>query len=319
MIQNESLVSVIVPVYKVENYLDRCVESIVNQTYVNLEIILVDDGSPDNCPAMCDKWAKKDGRIKVIHKKNDGLANARNSGIEACSGDYVLFADSDDYIEPDNVEFLLGLSLKYDVDVSRCGFYMYDERDGSESVFGECSEVKLPDSEELLRDLLLGGHVSGVAWNKLYKRDVIKSHPYKKEDGCSEDIMHNYRVYKDIKAAVFCDKPKYHYVIRADSITNAPFAYGAFDIIKAKKTILNNENGNMRGIALKSYIMSAFIVLSGCIRSNMFPKEQTELINSIISERKIILHSSLYSKSEKLKTLLLWLLPGVYRQIIKRK
>ncbi len=97
------LISIIIPVFKVEKYLDRCLESVTAQSYTNLEIILVDDGSPDKCPEMCDLWAKKDSRIKVIHKENDGLANARNSGIEACTGDYVMFIDSDDYIESDMV------------------------------------------------------------------------------------------------------------------------------------------------------------------------------------------------------------------------
>ena len=98
---NEPLVSVIVPVYKVEKYLDKCIESIVGQTYENLEIILVDDGSPDNCPTMCDEWAQKDSRIKVIHKENGGLSSARNAGLDACTGDYIGFVDSDDWIEPD--------------------------------------------------------------------------------------------------------------------------------------------------------------------------------------------------------------------------
>lgn len=99
-------ISVIVPVYKVENFLDRCVESIVGQTYENLEIILVDDGSPDNCPAMCDKWAEKDGRIKVIHKENGGVSSARNAALDIVSGDYICFVDSDDWIDPGMYEFL---------------------------------------------------------------------------------------------------------------------------------------------------------------------------------------------------------------------
>ena len=95
----EKKISIIIPVYKVEKYLDKCVESVVNQTYKNLEIILVDDGSPDNCPKMCDEWAEKDKRIKVIHKENGGLSDARNFGIEKATGDYLMFLDSDDYLD----------------------------------------------------------------------------------------------------------------------------------------------------------------------------------------------------------------------------
>ena len=106
MEKHKDLISVIVPVYDVEKYLDRCVESIVNQTYQNLEIILVDDGSPDNCPAMCDNWAEKDSRIKVIHKKNGGLSDARNAGMEIVTGEFIGFVDSDDWIEPEMYQLL---------------------------------------------------------------------------------------------------------------------------------------------------------------------------------------------------------------------
>ena len=105
------LISVIVPVYKVEQYLDRCVQSVVNQTYKNLEIILVDDGSPDNCPAMCDAWAEKDSRIRVNHKENGGVSSARNTGLDTATGDYITFVEADDWIESDMLEFLLPTCL----------------------------------------------------------------------------------------------------------------------------------------------------------------------------------------------------------------
>ena len=106
-----SLISVIVPVYKVEPYLNKCIESIVNQTYKNLEIILVDDGSPDNCPAICDSWAEKDSRIKVIHKENGGLSDARNAGMVHATGEYIAFVDSDDYIDPEMYQSLYGVMV----------------------------------------------------------------------------------------------------------------------------------------------------------------------------------------------------------------
>lgn len=111
------IVSVIVPIYKVEEYLDRCVNSIVNQTYKNLEIILVDDGSPDRCPQMCDEWKKKDSRIKVIHKLNEGAGLARNKGLENCTGKYICFFDSDDYLNPDTVEKCVKTAGKYSSDI----------------------------------------------------------------------------------------------------------------------------------------------------------------------------------------------------------
>lgn len=314
------LISIIIPVYKVEKYLDRCVSSVVNQTYKNLEIILVDDGSPDNCPQMCDEWSKKDCRIKVIHKENGGLANARNSGIEKFTGDYVMFADSDDYLEPDMVEFLLDLSVKYDADVSRCGFFFNYENDGSESVSENDTEILKLDRDDRIIDLATSGF-GGTAWNKLYKASIIKNNHYDKKDGCSEDIMHNYRVYKQAEKTVFYDVPKYHYVIRNDSITNNEFSYGAFDIIRAKRIILDEQKGNEKTLpyAVRGYIMSAFIVLSGCIQNNKFQKEKQELINDILSYKKEIFKSNLYSKNDKIKVLILSISPKLYEKIIKRK
>lgn len=311
------LISIIIPVYKTEKYLDRCVESVVNQTYKNLEIILVDDGSPDNCPTMCDAWAEKDGRIKVIHKDNDGLSNARNSGIEICTGDYVMFTDSDDYIEPDMVEFLLNLAIENDADVSRCGYYQ--NRDGQETTEFSDFSVKIYDKDKAIIDLAVSGF-GGTAWNKLYKRDIIKSHIYDKADGCSEDIMHNFRVYKDVERIAICDVPKYHYVIRENSITKNVFSYGAFDIIRAKQTILDyaQDNKKMLPYAVRGYVMSAFIVLSGCIQNNAFHEDMQKLIDFIVSHKKEILKSDLYSKKDKIKTIILFISPKLYSILIKR-
>ena len=120
------LVSIIVPIYGVEEYLSKCIDSIINQTYKNLEIILVDDGSPDKCPDICDAFEKKDERIKVIHKKNGGLSDARNAGIDTAHGDYIVFVDSDDWIENTMVEHLLFACKKYNVEMATCARYITD-------------------------------------------------------------------------------------------------------------------------------------------------------------------------------------------------
>ena len=117
----QKLVSVIVPIYNVENYLNKCIESIVNQTYPNLEIVLVDDGATDNCPEICDNWAKKDDRIKVVHKNNGGLASARNAGMNIMSGELFMFIDSDDYIDQDMIQCMVEGYKSYTVDIVCCG------------------------------------------------------------------------------------------------------------------------------------------------------------------------------------------------------
>ena len=126
------IVSIIVPVYNVEKYLDRCIQSAVNQTYKYLEIILVDDGSKDNCPSMCDEWAAKDSRIKVIHKENGGLSSARNAGLNIFKGNFVTFLDSDDWLEPDAVEAMMLCALQNGADMVSCGFYFDDVQGNSD-------------------------------------------------------------------------------------------------------------------------------------------------------------------------------------------
>lgn len=119
----DKLLSIIVPVYKAEKHLDRCVESILSQTYGNIELVLVDDGSPDACPAMCDSWAKRDWRVRVIHKKNNGASSARNAGLDMASGEYIGFVDADDFVEPDMYETLMKNALENNADRSGCGYF----------------------------------------------------------------------------------------------------------------------------------------------------------------------------------------------------
>lgn len=119
----DKLLSIIVPVYKAEKHLDRCVESILSQTYGNIELVLVDDGSPDASPAMCDSWAKRDWRVRVIHKKNNGASSARNAGLDMASGEYIGFVDADDFVEPDMYETLMKNALENNADRSGCGYF----------------------------------------------------------------------------------------------------------------------------------------------------------------------------------------------------
>ncbi len=166
------LISVIVPVYKVEKYLDKCVQSIVDQTYKNLEIILVDDGSPDNCPLMCDEWAKKDSRIKVIHKENGGASTARNCGLDIAKGDYFGFVDSDDFIHPTMFEKMMNALLNSTKKVAYC----YFNRCKGEQIL----PMIPPNAKETLDiktslDMTFLGKIDYAVWSKLYRRDFFDS------------------------------------------------------------------------------------------------------------------------------------------------
>lgn len=177
---NEPLICVIVPVYKVERYLDRCVESIVDQSYHNLEIILVDDGSPDRCGAMCDAWAEKDCRIRVIHKPNGGLSDARNAGVRVCRGEYVVFADSDDYLADQMVERLYRAAVAAGTKMAVCGINCVTDAGvpTGESDGSPVTDEILAAEEVLRRFYQHHGWFYIVAWNRLYHRSLLGDKPF---------------------------------------------------------------------------------------------------------------------------------------------
>ncbi|MCU9612326.1 glycosyltransferase [Caldibacillus lycopersici] len=224
----QPLISVIVPIYKVENYLNRCLESIVNQTYNNLEIILVDDGSPDRCPEICNQWAERDSRIIVIHQPNGGLSKARNSGLRIAKGDYIGFVDSDDWILPDMYEFLLNLILVHNADISHCSFYHSNGKNLHKG-HGTGKKFNGNNFESIKECLKLEKFILSV-WNKLYKRDVLNGVFF--EDGrYYEDTLFNFWSFKNANKTVYDGEPKYFYFTRDDSIVKSPFSKKELDVI----------------------------------------------------------------------------------------
>ena len=217
---SEPLISVIVPIYNVEEYLNRCVESLVNQTYKNLEIILVDDGSPDNCPQMCDDWAKKDSRIKVVHKKNGGLSDARNAGLRIATGEYIAFVDSDDWIERCYIEALYRAAADNDAELSACDVRFVPDGEEPESV--NCSDdlPKVFNAEEALSQLIKGEGFRAVAWNKLYSREILENEFF--EVGkYHEDEFFTYRIIDKCEKLSYVNIPLYNYRQREGSIMQA--------------------------------------------------------------------------------------------------
>lgn len=215
---------VIVPVYKVEAYLDRCVQSILDQTYTDYELILVDDGSPDNCGAMCDAWAEKDKRIRVIHKENGGLSDARNVGFEASTAEWITFVDSDDYIHPKMLEALYDATQTYGVKVAVCGF----ARTEGERLSGESSLLAKVWSPELF--YLQRCINATVAWGKLYHKSVVLPYPKGK---LHEDEFVTYRILLAQERVAVLDAPLYAYFINDSSITMARWNPRRMDGIEA--------------------------------------------------------------------------------------
>lgn len=212
------LISVIVPVYKVEAYLDRCVESIVSQTYRNLEIILVDDGSPDNCPAICDGWAQKDGRIKVIHRENSGPSATRNAGIDTATGAYICFVDSDDWIHPRYVEFLHHACTEYQVPISGCDYFcVSDFVPFDDTLPCNCT---LYNTEQALEQFIRGQLFRAVVWNKLYHRSILNDVRFPVGRN-REDEFFSFQVLTQAPRLVYIDAPLYFYYQRPGSFMNS--------------------------------------------------------------------------------------------------
>ena len=226
------LISVIVPIYQVEPYLDGCIRSIVHQTYTNLEIILVDDGSPDRCPVICDDWAARDSRIKVIHKENGGLSDARNAGMAAATGDLLSFIDSDDAIAPDFLEKLYGALTEYHADVAECAVSYVNEA-GEVLRERKAAPVKTMDHMEALRHLVLEDGIYQTVWNKLYRRSAVINIPFV-VGKYNEDEFWTWQVFDRIGTLAVVQEPLYYYLQRGSSIIGVGYNLRRLDGLQAQ-------------------------------------------------------------------------------------
>lgn len=234
------MISVIVPVYNVAAYLDRCVESIVNQTYADLEIILVDDGSPDQCGAMCDDWAKRDKRIKVVHKENGGLSGARNAGIEVASGDYIGFVDSDDWIEPEMYRDLLEAVEREGAKLAVTGINRtYDN--GFSRIQYAWDKPYVITGYKIIQAYLRQGTFSTSAGDKLYLKSLFDSRrfPVGKQ---YEDAPVIFDILCAIDKIAVVGKPQYNYFQRADSICGQSFSIRKMDHYDFSREIWERVN-----------------------------------------------------------------------------
>lgn len=231
-------ISVIVPVYKAEKYLNRCIESIVCQTYTNIEIILVDDSSPDRCPEMCDEWAEKDKRIKVIHKQNDGALAARLAGVESSCGDYVAFADSDDWLDKNALSHLHSLITSGEYDIACCGYHLTHGE--SDLANDEKENVKALDFDLMMKNLYSDSLWS--LWGKLYRKRLFGQFDKETEDlTVCEDLYLNYQIFKKASQIIVTSKKMYYYFRHSESIMGTPVNKTRIeDSMKAYRLIYND-------------------------------------------------------------------------------
>lgn len=232
-------ISIIVPVYKVEGYLEKCLDSIISQTYKDLEVILVDDGSPDNCGKICDEYAAKDDRIIVIHKQNEGVARARNSALDIATGDYISFIDSDDWMAEDAYEYFVKNIERYRADcvVGRCQM-AFEKNDVLKYGEKESVNIKCMTSSGAMKEVLNGG---SAIWNRLFKKKIFDNLRFP-VDRINDDEVTVLHAYAGCNRVVFLNQYTYYYRIRANSITTSTFSMRKVDV-------LYNAKDNMKYIS----------------------------------------------------------------------
>lgn len=283
MINGSPRVSIVVPVYNVEVYLSKCVKSILGQTLNEIEVILVDDGSTDESGIICDSFLE-DSRVRVIHKENGGLSDARNVGVAAASSEYIGFVDSDDYIEKDMYELLYNNMTNYNADISFCGIYdVYAT--GIKPAYVKTEGAFTTDKKTSIELVLQGQLASVSAVNKLYKKQILLKHPFPKGK-TSEDAHFILPYLTDVNIAVFDMTPKYYYVHRKGTITTSPFTKADLSIVEAyknNKSIIEKMYPDLVELADFRYYWSLFYVIDKMFRTNTFGDEKEfDIITHII-------------------------------------
>ena len=315
----EPLISVIIPVYKVEPYLRKCIDSVRNQTYRNLEIILVDDGSPDHCGQICDEYAAADSRIRVIHKENGGLSSARNAGIRIARGEYLGFVDSDDWIEPDMYAFLYAALEKETADLAVCGVYTH--KDSNVNVGSNASLYLVQSGHDAVQTFLKLASQGKVAWNKLYKRQLFSEIRFP-EGRLWEDCFIMGQVIDKAEKVVYHMQPKYHYILRPGSITTAGYRPALHDCVDAYLVLhqyVSQKYPDLTALSLYGCLWAHFKVLDAMLLFNgpTDSSRRKEYIRFIRTNRKAVLHERRFGKSRKLAAFL----PGnrmvLYRLYLK--
>ncbi len=314
--ENKPLISIIVPVYNTKKYLKTCVDSILNQTYENIELILVNDGSTDDSGEYCDELAKNDARIKVLHKENGGQATARNLALSIASGDYIGFIDSDDYILPQMYQTLYDSLIKNDADISVCARYDVYEDGRKEKAFDIDTEVVMT-SEEALKRLLIYDKIDSAPWDKLYKKELFNGITFPAGYIC-EDIGVIYRLLHKANTIVHCGKCFYCYCHRVGTTSTSPFSQKSKGLEIYPRDVyefIQNEYSNLTTEAVYFYVFSLLILydlmvykptdktymkeIQRKIRSFIFPIMKNEYLSRRAKLHAILISANIYYVTKK--------------------
>lgn len=316
----EDLITVVVPVYMVEDYLQECVDSILQQTYQHFELILVDDGSPDSSGRICDDYAQRDSRVKVIHKENGGLSDARNAGIEIASGEYITFIDSDDVIASDYLEIMYQLAKTYQAELVQGKLTRNLEDLGEKSANTQFFDK----TEDVMKNYLLFKDLQGYACNKLYAMRLFKELSLRYPVGMiQEDAWVTYKALYEAKGVVLTDSLTYFYRVNPESIMNGKFNPKRFDILKVPDTIKaflseKNPSGDYQKYLDYFTMRTALKTYNDCLQKG------AEVVNvaDFNNTRKLINglkpDTQLWEKKYVVLTRMIKYCPHLYHFVIKR-
>ena len=308
--------SIIVPVYNVEQYIERCVNSILHQTFQDFKLILIDDGSTDKSGAICDTFTARDNRVIVCHKTNEGVASARNKGVELADTEWIGFVDSDDEIHPNMYEKLMQLAEEKEADVVNCSCTIIknDEQVNVQDIW--CGdEYKILEGRSIV-EWYIKKNEGFTLWNKVYRRKLFNDIEFP-NGKIAEDIFTVYKILNLCKRVIVLDCPYYYYRIRMDSITKQGFTISRWDNVEAHEEVLRFISAwypEYRKYALRRYIYVALGVVNGHIGSGYSPKSQRfERVFTILRKNiLIILNMKVFSVKEKLASIPIVLGKGVY-------
>lgn len=293
-VKNKGLVSVIIPVYNVENYLKRCIDSVLRQTYENLDIILVDDGSTDQSGTICDNYTKSDSRVRVLHKDNGGQSDARNAGIEIAKGEYLYFVDSDDFITDDSIDFLHNSLLVHDADIATHGYVIYYGEDTAIESNKLVDNVQLVLSkDDALEKLMYEKYVTTSACMKLYKRELFGKIIRFPSGKLYEDLAIVYRLFSKARTIVLNTTPKYYYYERSGSTTQSNFSLSRMDGLEIAEDQLNyictNHPALIPAAQYRLFAEAVYIAMKIPMCDNLYNDARNTTFQVIKKYRKCVL------------------------------
>ncbi len=316
MEENNRLISIIVPIYNVEKYLSKCIESLLNQTYTNIEILLVNDGSTDNSKKICEQFKGKDSRIKLINKENGGLSDARNKGLQKSIGKYITFVDSDDYVEKNYIETLYSLITKFNSEIAIADFRV---------IKGDKQKIKEKDikeycitSEKAIDEMLYSDFYYISACSKLYKKELFENVEFPKGK-MFEDVGTTYKLIIKANKIACTNKKIYNYVIRNNSITTSKFKSEHYDLIELTKIMCEDilkKYPNMEKGVLRRKIYASISTLNRMLLSKK-TKVDLDLVNYIKKNGKTILKDNKVPKRDKIAIILINLNLDIYKIFLK--